>query len=365
MLFNDELEATFENLTDTDDIEEAQEILEQFLADFSAQSAESIEKEERDAKSRECAETMRTALSAGNYDEAYSNAETLRQNGYGPFQAEVEQCVRICADHDIEPAVIYVAERYMSRGDGRVLPEAFPYLKKLGEAGYIRSFRWIADCYRYGIGCEKDENKAAKYYLEAVLFGENELSKRTLQCMRPELKDYQGDDLGKKLVRCLIFGDTKQERSARTKFAEMILDGCWGEYAAESAYGLLRRSFRYLSLDDDGIAAYRLGECLLRGVGTPANPVAASFVLDEATFQLPYEDTENAEEEEDDSMSLYTLQDYKNASANVEELQKQAKRMLEEIAENQGSAPDDELILEEWENESLPTHIKRCPVGNT
>ncbi|MCR5376185.1 MAG: hypothetical protein K6E71_05505 [Lachnospiraceae bacterium] len=362
MLFDDELEANFENLNDTDDVEEAQEILGQFLADLSAQSAESIEKEERDAKCREGAESMRTAIAAGNYDEAYANAETLRRNGYGPFQEEVEQCVRICADHDIEPAVIHVAERYMTRGDGRVLPEAFPYLKKLAEAGYIRSFRWIADCYHHGIGCEKDDNKAAKYYLEAVLFGENELSKRTLQCMRPELKDYQGDDLGKKLVRCLTFGDTKQERSARTKLAEMILDGHFGEYAAESAYGLLKRSFKYLSLDDDGIAAYRLGECLLRGVGTTANPVAASFVLDEATFQLQYEDTENAEEEEDDSMSLYTLRDYKKALSNVEELQRQAERMLEEIAESQGSAPDDELILEEWENESLPTHIKRSPV---
>ena len=366
MLFDDELEVNFENLNDTDDVEEAQKILEQFLADLTVQNAESIEKEEREAKCRECAETMRTALAAGNYDEAFASAETLRRNGYGPFQSETEQCVRICADHDIEPAVIQVAERYMTRGDGRVLPEAFPYLKKLGEVGYIRSFRWIADCYHYGIGCKKDDNKAAKYYLEAVLFGENELSKRTLQCMRPEIRDYRGDNLGRKLVRCLIFGDAKKERSARTKFAELILDGCFGEYDAGSAYGLLRRSFEYLSLDDDGIAAYRLGECLLRGVGTPVSPLMASYVLDEAIFQLPVsdEDTADAQDEENDSIAFYSEQDYKNVLANVERLRKQAEKMLEEISESRGSGPDDELVLEEWENEPLPTFIKRCPGEN-
>ena len=75
MLFDDELEANFENLNDTDDVEEAHEILGQFLAELSVQSTESIEKEERDAKCREYAESMRTALAAGNYDEAYAKRQ--------------------------------------------------------------------------------------------------------------------------------------------------------------------------------------------------------------------------------------------------------------------------------------------------
>ena len=85
-----------------------------------------------------------------------------------------------------------------------VEPGAFQYLQKLSEIGYIRSFRWLGDCYQFGIGCVRDPKKAERCYFEGMLFDKNEYCKSWYAQMRPELEDYEGDDFLKNLPNLVV-----------------------------------------------------------------------------------------------------------------------------------------------------------------
>ncbi len=164
-------------------------------------------------------------------------------------------------------------------------------IKKLSELGYIESFRWLGDCYYYGLGCEKNAQKANHSYFEAVLFNNDEYSRQKLQIITPELKEYRGNVSLKTMMNRLIFGgvDNKYYCSddIRVKIAELILDGKIKEYAPATGYFLLwkvcHHKFDYYG---DGIAQYRLGECLLNGYGTEKNAVMALEILDDASFSI-------------------------------------------------------------------------------
>ncbi len=111
-----------------------------------------------------------------------------------------------------------------------VEPGAFQYLQKLSEIGYIRSFRWLGDCYQFGIGCARDPKKAERCYFEGMLFDKNEYCKAWYAQMRPELEDYEGDDFLKNLVRTMVFGNGWDSECAKVRIAEFIMDGVIKEY---------------------------------------------------------------------------------------------------------------------------------------
>lgn len=280
--------------------------------------------------------------------------------GYSSYRQEIEGCYEKCAVNDVFEALVYEADKYTKRGDGRVRPEAFQYLYKLNEMGYIESFRWLADCYYRGVGCERDLQKAEKLYFEAMLFDYSVYSKEMYMRFHPELHDYTGDDLLKRLIQCYAYDIGGDSNFARIKIAELIMDGMIKEYEPETAYALLNRRYDY-----EGISYYRLGECILNGIGTDRDPIIALYVLEMALDDLEWiiGDFDDEWTEEMIRDSFHDEQDFINAYEEtkrlIERAKQENKRMSEfDIACSHNGLLDEDEIVEEWENKDTD-FIKR------
>lgn len=262
-------------------------------------------------------------------------------------------------------SLIQLAEQYITLGNGKVLPEGAPYFIRLAELGYIRYLRWAAECYNHGFGCERNDGLAAKYYFESLLFEGNELSKCALKSLRPEWAYYGGDNLVKRLIKTLLCGDYVED--ARFKIAELIMVGEIREYARETAYTLLKRLRGDWSLKN-----YRLGECLLYGIGCEINPFAAVPVLMDAIDNLEY-DVEDIERGDTDWIedTFHTASDYISALEETRNMLAQAEREAERLFDPfegyfhghdifEGDLDDyEDARFEQFEQEEPPARIKR------
>lgn len=262
-------------------------------------------------------------------------------------------------------SLIQLAEQYITLGNGKVLPEGAPYFIRLAELGYIRYLRWAAECNNYGTGCERDGELAAKYYFESLLFEGNELSKCALKTLRPEWAYYGDDNLVKRLIKTLLCGDHVED--ARFKIAELIMAGEIREYARETAYTLLKRLRGDWSLKN-----YRLGECLLYGIGCEINPFAAVPVLSDAVDDLEY-DVEDIERGDTDWIedTFHTASDYISALEEARNMLAQAEREAERLFDPfegyfhghdifEGDLDDyEDYRLEQFEQEEPLARIKR------
>ena len=262
-------------------------------------------------------------------------------------------------------SLIQLAEQYITLGNGKVLPEGAPYFIRLAELGYIHYLRWAAECYNHGTGCERNDGFAAKYYFESLLFENNELSKRALKALRPEWVYYGGDSLIMCLIKTLLCGDHVED--ARFKIAELIMAGEIREYARETAYTLLKRLRGDWSLKN-----YRLGECLLYGIGCETNPFAAVPVLRDAVDDLEY-DVDDIERGDTDWIkdTFHTASDYIAALEEARIMLTQAEQEAERLFDPfegyfhgsdifEGDLDDyEDYRLEQFEQEQPPVRIKR------
>lgn len=344
-------------------IEESNEIeidLDDFADYMEEQSFKSAEEAEMEAARQEYATSMRESLDSGNYYKAFESAKELRKRGYLLYREEIDSCYEVCAEHNILEALVFEADKFTKRGDGRPKAEAFRYLHKLSEMGYIESFRWLADCYYYGIGCEKNWEKAEKLYFEGMLFGRNRYCYIQYFSMRPERKEYDGDELLGVLVKNLSDGDCWYDYE-RVRIAELIMDGMIKEYRPESAYALLK-GVRY---SDDGVSTYRLGECVLTGIGTTADPIVAKQLLESAIDDMEWVVRDFNDEWAKDMMdeSYHDENDYKNAFESAHRLLSEAENMIKKsdgldmIALHNGIVDEDQ-IYDDWCDE-MPLFIKR------
>ena len=263
-------------------------------------------------------------------------------------------------------SLIQLAEQYITLGDGKVLPEGAPYFIRLAELGYIRYLRWAAECYNHGIGCEWDDGLAAKYYFESLLFENSELSRRALKPLRPEWAYYGGDNLVKRLIKTLLCGDHVED--ARFKIAELIMAGEIREYGRETAYTLLKRLRGDWSLKN-----YRLGECLLYGIGCEINPFAAVPVLSDAIDDLEYdvEDIERGKTADWIDDTFHMASDYIAALEEARSMLAQAEQEAERLFDPfegyfhgsdifEGDLDDyEDFRFEQFEQEEPPARIKR------
>ena len=265
-----------------------------------------------------------------------------------------------------DSSLVQLAEQYIPLGDGKVLPEGAPYFIRLAELGYIRYLRWAAECYNHGIGCERDDGAAAKYYFESLLFEGSELSKCTLKSLRPEWVYYGGDSLIMRLIKTLLCGDHVED--ARFIIAELIMAGEIREYARETAYTLLKRLRGDWSLKN-----YRLGECLLYGIGCEINPFAAVPVLSDAIDDLEYdvEDIERGETADWIDDTFHTASDYiaalEEARCMLAQAEQEAERLFDPFEGYfhgsdifEGDLDDyEDFRFEQFEQEEPPARIKR------
>ncbi len=320
------------------------------------------EDELRETKEAYCEELlyqMQYAIMNGYYQQAYENAIKLKETDSKSLNDDIEQCLKKCAENGIIKALIYMAEQNIVKGDPLeyqhiLKPEAFPYLKKLSDSGFIKSFKWLADCYSRAIGCEWEPEKANRLYFEGMLFDDDRYCREKFAAYNMELEDYLGNNPVKqtvKMMTCTI--DWNKRSYARIKLAEMILNGRIREYHPESAYVILI-SEKWCC----GIAEYLLGECLLRGIGTNPEPIIAKELLSKA-----YKDIENVLKDYSDDWNVTYKYGYYHTKEEYLSAYERTKALLEEAKEaklkvlNQNNV-DEEQLFDDWKN-STPLFIKR------
>ena len=348
---NDEVEISLEEFRRM--VEECNEIeidLDDFADYLEELNYENVVEEEIEAECQEYSSAMRTSLKEHNYHNAFENARELKKRNYLRYKEEIDRCYEECAEHDVLEALIYEADKYTKRGDGKPKSEAFRYLYKLNEIGYIDSFRWLADCYYYGIGCEKEPKKAEKLYFEGTLFGKSRYCHIRYFSMCPERREYDGNELLGVLVKNLSDGDYLYDYE-RVRIAELIMDGMIKEYRPESAYALLKGN-RY---SDDGISSYRLGECVLTGIGTTADPIVAKQLLETAIDDMEW--ISNGTWAKDMMEETYhNEKDYNDAYDNAKRLLSEAESLIKRgdgadmLMLHEGETDEDQIYAD-WENE--------------
>ncbi len=334
---------------------------EEFAKVIKKRRVDDPETAEKIIQREELFDDMNAALAERYYQMAFDIARELMNTCYSDYRHDIDNCIEICAQQGVVEALIYKANLYTVKSVFKgTQPEAFPYLKKLADMGYIKSFQWLADCYYYGIGCDTDKELAQKYYFEGLLFDKSWYCSSRYEKMHPELENYDGDNLLIKLVKELVCSEKGLDSRARMRIAELILDGQVKEYAPESAYVILK------SEDDDlnELAGYRLGECVLYGIGTKADPFVAEYLLDDAVNELkwlaedPFDDTLEVKQE-----TFYEFEELVQMREKAEELLQTAKEQYkkmsyEEKIELYGYRSPDDYFFDVWKEEKAE-FIKR------
>lgn len=303
---------------------------------------------------QKCVESMRSALDSENYETAYRIAKKLEESSAFSNSVEIEECYKICAEHDVVEALIYEMEQYIDKKRKTVEPEAFPYLYKLAGLGYIKSFRWLADCYKYGIGCGYDCEKAKRLYFEGMLFDNDEYCRKKYAELYLEIEEYSGNDKLINAIKIIVCSINKNKADyKRTEIAELILEGKLAEYRPESACALLNN----IDGTFNGMTDYLLGQCLLYGIGTKINPVVAKCLFEDAIFYfsliLKRWDDNCSETNYLKSLSI-KKEDYLSAYDEAILLLEEAKR-----AENVFDDLTEDIAFEEW-YKAEPLFIKRA-----
>lgn len=225
---------------------------------------------------------MWRAFLSRDYELAFKDAKEIKDIMPEYRKKEVGGCIKECAENGNKTALIYVVDSILKINNGMVSAEMFPYLKKLAVYGYIPSFRYLADCYAYELGCKKDMGIADKLYFEGALFANDPYCKDVYHNLHPSNVSDPNDNIEKKVINRILSSDKWYEEEARTMYAEFILDGKLPDYGPGDAYALLKS----IDYGGDCFCQYRLGDCMLNGIGTKPSANIAYDLLDDACFNF-------------------------------------------------------------------------------
>ena len=288
---------------------------------------------------------MKWALREKDYKLAYECAQKLSAISFMKHKDDILNCIEECADAGMIDAAVWMMDWYIAKGTGKMVPEAFPFLKLLAEAGYVRSFRWMADCYYFGIGCVRDEKMAARYYLEGFLFDRDEICGKRCRELYPRNEEDGEDHPIKALIRELILGEN--EDMARERIASLILDGVIADYEPQTAVFLLKLCHDGM-WEVFGMSAFKLAECFVNGVGTEKNLFLALYFLEMATDELNYMPIKGDEEWQEEYAN--TLYAEVNFQAAYQAAEKMRREVMEEIRQRYLYFDRNEIydVYEEW-----------------
>lgn len=179
---------------------------------------------------------------ASEHHDSY-DAETLQR---------VIQCYRLCLEQNMPPAALNLGSLYYTgRGVEQDYEEAFRLYQIAADAGELRAICNLGYCYYYGRERSVDYEKAFYYFeLGALLFND---------------------------ANCLY------------KLGDMFLNGYHVDENKQYAFILYNRALNALSdADDDclGDIQFRLGKCLLRGIGTARNVELSNAYLHTALLNF-------------------------------------------------------------------------------
>ena len=326
-----------------------------FLESLRQQRAE---EEEWDEQSMEFLNNMQSALSDGKYYDAFVYAQKLHAHEYAKYMDEIEACYLCCAEHGEGEALAFLTERIIYRNDGRPSSEAFPNIRRLADMGYIRSFIWLAECYNWGIGCDIDREKAAKYFAESIIFGKNNRAKELYRSLNLETDYPVADRQYRDIIQIILH--KRDCEAARTKFAELIMEEKIEEYCPASAYAVLMRGYNRSPHGNDGILLLHLAECFVNGIGVEADYVIALAILENAVFELElYLEYPDDYMQDDADKPLYEVKDYAVALENVKALITETEQRADKAGIPCELADDIDWREELEREEHKPRWIKR------
>ena len=218
--------------------------------------------------------------------EEYDNQD-VRELSFDEF----EELIRSCEEQEIPlDEFDKWMEELRSKAEApknrwTLLTDSFERLKELSEQKCMKAYRYLADCYYFGLGCERSNEDAAKYYALSMLTLKNSSSGKKLVHME-ESGQISDPDI-RRIIQAFRECDGDVERAIAVA-AIMVMRGEVHLVAPEMAYCLLKRFYTNCfcrGLPEgicDGAPAYYLGVCVQDGIGTEKNPFTAQFLLEDA-----------------------------------------------------------------------------------
>lgn len=322
---DNEHEITIEEFQNIAFREEFEIDLDDFTDYLLKREEEQIIEDEYRSRMDDRAVSMNELLEHGRYFEAFSDSEKLRRRAYADYKDEIERCLEIYVKNDVPDALIHMTHKHIDPNLLKIEPEGFIYLKKLSDMGYIESFRWLADCYYHGWGCDKEPEAAKKLYFEGMIFGGNNYCRQRYGELFNE-NDYAGNELIRRVITKAIESKDTMDERITARIAVFIQDGKIKGYGNKAVYVLLKSS--YNCSGSVGLVEYKLAECLLYGIGVDPNPVVAKYLLDVTLMDLEW----NVNDFDDPWVREQIEETYFEYADFIEAYNK-AKEMLEDASE--------------------------------
>ena len=361
---DDEIEISFEEFDRMVHGEDEYEInIDEFIREHEDLDLYDPQEQMDKAECEDFRNKMHSLIEKESYQGAYVHARVLKSLNYSSYRSEIDDCIELCAKNGVLEALVDEAQKYTRSNTGLPDAKAYVYLERLAEAGYIQSFRYLADCCFYGIGCDRDKARAMELYLKGILFTRDEHCLTQYRELQFENSKYHADTDVNEVLKTII-EDRYNDEFARIRLAEIILDGRIKEFESDAAYVILKNIEYWRTWPD--APENLLGECLLRGWGVEKNPFVALRTLEASLNEL--EDVEYWYSiHGEDALKEETFHDwawYRNEIERTALLIEEAKEAVDKLENDCGYfmghdiMDEPELIYSEWE-ESDPQWIKK------
>ncbi len=220
----------------------------------------------------------------------------------------------------IEPKFWWKKDEQREKADKAL----FESLKVLHDNEHcITSIAPLADCYRYGTGCEVNLIMAQKLYFDGMLFAVDQKTAKYCRTCLAELMPAKWQKKSGKWNDVLEMIQNKENKDLdliRLYIAGLIKDGQLKDYNPEAAFIILHNAEAYVY---DGMEVMHLGECYYFGIGTEKNNMIAEMIFKSAKQFFPgndefYSDAEYEEATKRLNLYLEGIEEWKKGLATEE-----------------------------------------------
>ena len=127
----------------------------------------------------------------GKYNKAFEYAYGVHDNLPQSFLPRMYKVYDTCAEHNVLDANILMADYFYERWDssGRIRGQAFIYLERLYEIGYLPYCWRLGYCYMTGLGTEINKEKAKNVLTDGFLYYKDMKCAEYLRQLIPRIDD--------------------------------------------------------------------------------------------------------------------------------------------------------------------------------
>ncbi len=253
-------------------------------------------------------------VDAGKYTEAFNKAYELHTVLPQQLISRLFKLYDACATHGNIGANAVLADHYFCRGESstEIKGQAFDYLYRLYQKGYLPYFRDLGYCYLHGIGTSIDKKKAITVFTKGFLYCGDHACRQYLQELVPEIPDAFEDGsrfyLGigceqnyEKAFELLTNAAIYERYGAGYCFARMAdilrVSKIEGGNARKMAL-LYKSAMKEIFIDapevdanyNEGEIYYNIGLCYFDGYGVKQDYYKAAWFLDDCHYYLDVDD---------------------------------------------------------------------------